>query len=150
MQLTQKETTLLKDLRDQEKLCVDKYTKYAAEARDPQLRQLFEAIAGTERTHYDMLNRIDAGQSPTVTPGNAPAPSFQATYSAAETPDKQADAYLCSDLLATEKHVAALYNTCVFEFTQNDLRKVLGKIQSDEQYHGEQLWKYMSVNGMYS
>ena len=36
MQLTQKETDLLKDLKSQEKLCVEKYTKYASQALDPQ------------------------------------------------------------------------------------------------------------------
>ena len=35
MQLTQKEVSLLKDMRNQEKLCIDKYSKYAAEAHDP-------------------------------------------------------------------------------------------------------------------
>ncbi len=65
MQLTQKaEVSLLKDMRNQEKLCIDKYSKYAAEAHDPQLRQLFDSIAGTERAHLDMLNQIEAGQSP--------------------------------------------------------------------------------------
>ena len=34
MQLTQKETDLLKDLKGQEKLCVEKYTKYASQALD--------------------------------------------------------------------------------------------------------------------
>ena len=33
MQLTQKEVSLLKDMRNQEKLCIDKYSKYAAEAK---------------------------------------------------------------------------------------------------------------------
>lgn len=150
MPLTQKETSLLKDLRDQEKLCVEKYTKYAAEARDPQLSQLFTNIAETERKHAQMLDQIGAGKSPQTEAACHPAPGFQAVYSAEQTPDKQADAYLCSDLLATEKHVSALYDTCVFEFTQNDMRQALSKIQTDEQYHGEQLWKYMSVNGMYS
>lgn len=150
MTLTQKETSLLKDLRNQEQLCVDKYSKYAAEAHDPQLRQLFEGIAGVERTHLNMLDQIGSGQAPMIRSESAATPSFQAFYPASQTPEKQADTYLCSDLLSTEKHVSALYNTCVFEFTQNDLRKVLNKIQTDEQYHGEQLWKYMSVNGMYS
>lgn len=150
MTLTQKETSLLKDLREQEKLCVDKYSKYAVEAHDPQLRQLFEGIAGVERTHLDMLNQIGAGQTPVIRSESAAVPSFQAFYPASQTPEKQTDAYLCSDLLSTEKHVSTLYNTCVFEFTQNNLRKVLNKIQTDEQYHGEQLWKYMSVNSMYS
>ena len=144
MQLTQKEVSLLKDMR------IDKYSKYAAEAHDPQLRQLFDSIAGTERAHLDMLNQIEAGQSPRTSTATDPAPAFQAFYPTSQTPEKQADSYLCADLLSTEKHVSALYNTCVFEFTQNDLRKVLNRIQTDEQYHGEQLWKYMSVNSMYS
>ncbi len=150
MQLTQKEVSLLKDMRNQEKLCIDKYSKYAAEAHDPQLRQLFDSIAGTERAHLDMLNQIEAGQSPRTSTATDPAPAFQAFYPTSQTPEKQADSYLCADLLSTEKHVSALYNTCVFEFTQNDLRKVLNRIQTDEQYHGEQLWKYMSINSMYS
>ena len=33
MQLSQKETDLLKDLEGQEKLCVDKYAKHAEEDR---------------------------------------------------------------------------------------------------------------------
>ena len=48
MQLTQKETSLLKDLKTQEKLCVDKYTQYSADARDPQLKTLFSDIAAVE------------------------------------------------------------------------------------------------------
>ena len=38
MQLTQKETDLLKDLKGQEKLCIEKYTKAADSAIDPQLK----------------------------------------------------------------------------------------------------------------
>ena len=38
MQPTQKEAGLLKDLKDQEQLCVDKYRRHAASANDPQLK----------------------------------------------------------------------------------------------------------------
>ena len=48
MQLTQKETELLKDLKGQEKLCADKYTQYSESAIDPQLKNLFSQIAGVE------------------------------------------------------------------------------------------------------
>ncbi len=44
MQLTQKETSLLKDLKTQEKLCAEKYEKYSAEALDPQLKTCFRAL----------------------------------------------------------------------------------------------------------
>ena len=101
MQLTQKEVSLLKDMRNQEKLCIDKYSKYAAEAHDPQLRQLFDSIAGTERAHLDMLNQIEAGQSPRTSTATDPAPAFQAFYPTSQTPEKQADSYLCADLLST-------------------------------------------------
>ena len=42
MQLTPKEASLLKDLKGQEQLCVDKYNRHAASANDPQLKNLFE------------------------------------------------------------------------------------------------------------
>ena len=45
MQLTPKEASLLKDLKGQEQLCVDKYNRHAASANDPQLKNLFEQIA---------------------------------------------------------------------------------------------------------
>lgn len=41
MQLTPKEASLLKDLKGQEQLCVDKYNRHAASANDPQLKNLF-------------------------------------------------------------------------------------------------------------
>ena len=150
MQLTQKEVSLLKDMRNQEKLCIDKYSKYAAEAHDPQLRQLFDSIAGTERAHLDMLNQIEAGQTPRPSPATDPAPAFQAFYPTSQTPEKQADSYLCADLLSTEKHVSALYNTCVFEFTDENARNLLNGIQKQEQGHGKAIYDYMSANGMYS
>ena len=150
MQLTQKEVSLLKDMRNQEKLCIDKYSKYAAEAHDPQLRQLFDSIAGTERAHLDMLNQIEAGQSPRTSTATDPAPAFQAFYPTSQTPEKQADSYLCADLLSTEQHVSALYNTCVFEFTDENARNLLNGIQKQEQGHGKAIYDYMSANGMYS
>lgn len=153
MQLTQKETSLLKDMKEQEKLCVEKYAKHAQAAHDPQLRSLFNDIVTTEKGHLEILNQIGDGQTPSIGSEGTKAtqtPTFQAFYPAGATPEKQQDAYLCADLLATEKHASALYNTCVFEFGQSNLRQVLNKIQTDEQFHGEQLWQYMKVNNMYA
>lgn len=149
--LTQKEISLLKDLKDQEKLCEQKYQKSADAARDPQLKQLFTDLAAVEHHHYDMLVQIDGGQVPTNT--RAPAVNgmpFQQTYGIGSEPTKDGDAYLCRDLLTAEKHASSLYNTCVFEFGQSELRQVLGGIQTDEQKHGEQIYKYMKANNMYS
>ncbi len=153
MQLTQKETSLLKDLKDQEKLCVEKYRKYAEIAHDSQLKTLFSHIADTEQGHYNTLAGIEAGNTPSMSGTPSPSgsgTSFTATYGIADTPEKKDDCYLCSDLLSTEKHAAGLYNTCVFEFAQPPLRQALNHIQTEEQSHGEQLYRYMSVNNMYS
>lgn len=149
MQLTQKETTLLKDLKGQEKLCAEKYEKYSQEARDPQLKDLFSRIAAIERGHLETLTAIENGTAPQPGSGSQPAPTFTATYQLAETEDKKNDCYLCTDALATEKHASGLYDTCVFEFTQNELRTVLNHIQSEEQNHGKMIYDYMSKNAMY-
>lgn len=150
MQLTQKETSLLKDLKGQETLCVDKYTKHASCAVDPQLKSLFSQIAQVEQQHLDTLTQIENGTAPQPSGGSQPQPSFSAVYGMAETPEKQADAYLCSDVLATEKHASHLYDTCVFEFKEETLRNTLNHIQKEEQNHGKMIYDYMSANAMYS
>ena len=150
MVLTQKESTLIKDLKGQEQLCIDKYKKHAECAHDPQLKALFNELSGVEQSHYQMLSDIESGRVPATGNGGGASSQFTATYTAVETPEKKADAYLCSDLLSTEKHVSALYNTCVFEFERPELRQVLGQIQRDEQVHGEKIYQYMKTNAMYS
>ena len=150
MVLTQKETTLIKDLKGQEQLCIDKYTKHAECANDPQLKQLFTRIADVEREHLNTLNQIEQGAAPAMGgAAKAQIPAFT-PYHTAETPEKQQDCYLCSDLLTTEKHASGLYNTCVFEFGQTQLRQALNHIQTEEQEHGDMIYKYMKANGMYS
>jgi len=152
MQLTQKEKDLLKDLKGQEKLCVEKYTKYASSALDPQLKELFTSIANIEQQHLNTISQLESGNVPSSSSSSSQSVStnFSSTYGMGDTPDKQADCYLCSDLLADEKHVSSLYNTCVFEFKDEQLRCVLNEIQSDEQHHGKLIYDYMSVNNMYS
>lgn len=149
MQLTQKETELLKDLKGQEKLCVDKYTKHSSCASDTQLKNLFSNIAQVEQEHLNTITQIESGTVPQTGGGSQTIPTFTACYTA-ETPQKQTDAYLCSDVLATEKHASHLYDTCIFEFKDENLRKVLNHIQKEEQNHGKMIYDYMSVNGMYS
>ena len=74
---------------------------------------------------------------------------FSGNYGMGDTPDKEADCYLCSDLLADEKHVSSLYNTCVFEFKDTSIRDTLNHIQKEEQEHGKLIYDYMSKNNMY-
>ena len=151
MVLTQKEATLIKDLKGQEQLCIDKYTKHAECAHDPQLKQLFNRIAEVERGHLNTLTQMENGTIPsTSSGGQSSMPTFTPYHSQTETAEKKQDCYLCTDLLTTEKHASSLYNTCVFEFGQTDLRKVLNHIQTEEQGHGEMIYKYMQANSMYS
>lgn len=151
MQLTQKEKELLKDLKGQEKLCVEKYRKHAECAFDGQLKKLFEDIASVEQQHLDTIVRIEEGETPTTGGGGSNSqPSFTDTYGAEKTQEKLDDSYLCSDLLATEKHASHLYDTCIFEFGDPALRNVLNHIQKEEQQHGEMLYGYMKANGMYA
>lgn len=150
MQLTQKETELLKDLKNQEKLCAEKYEKYSGEAADPQLKNLFSQIAGVERGHLNTLTQIENGSAPPAGgSGGTAQPTFTAAYSIADTEDKKHDCFLCSDLLTMEKHASHLYDTCVFEFTQQELRNTLNTIQKEEQNHGKMIYDYMSKNSMY-
>lgn len=152
MQLTQKETTLLSDMKSHEKLCVEKYTKYASSALDPQLKELFTSISNVEQQHLNTLCQIENGSVPQSNSQSAQTvkSSFTQNYGMGDTPDKQADCYLCSDLLADEKHVSGLYNTCIFEFKEQTVRDTLNHIQKEEQEHGKAIYDYMSVNNMYS
>ena len=148
MQLTPKETSLLKDMQDQEKLCVDKYTKHAGCAKDPQLKDLFTQIAGSEQKHYDALEKMKSGT--VAAPfASGSQQTFIARYNMTDNADKQNDCYLCTDLLSSEKHASALYDTCIFEFKDENARTLLNSIQKAEQGHGKALYDYMSVNGMY-
>ena len=152
MQLTQKETALLTDLKGQEKLCVEKYTKYASYALDPQLKELFTSIANVEQQHLNSVSAIEQGTTPQSESGSGQGinSTFTSHYGMGDTPDKQSDCYLCSDLLADEKHVSSLYNTCIFEFKDTNIRDTLNHIQKEEQQHGKAIYDYMSANNMYS
>ena len=147
--LTQKETELLKDLRAQEQLCIDKYTKHSAEAKDPQLKNLFTEIAQIERKHLQTIDEIAAGQTPATGGAGQSAPKFQPQSHPMTPGDKQADTYLCADVLASEKHASGLYDTSIFEFSDVALRNVLNHIQKEEQEHGQMISAYMQANQMY-
>jgi len=151
MQLTQKETSLLKDLKGQEQLCIDKYSKHSQCAVDPQLKGLFTMIAQHEQEHLDTLTQLEQGNVPFVDNSKKePLPTFSSTYGTVENEDKKNDCYLCKDLLSTEKHASSLYNTSVFEFKDEGMRDVLGHIQSEEQTHGKMIYDYMKANSMYN
>ena len=139
MTLTKKEQGLLKDLQNEEKLCVEKYRKAAEKA---------------EQSHYDTVTGMLAGTLPAQqgqqSKGQASRQKAEKDLkSTASRAEKQRDAYLLSDLLGTEKYVSGVYNTAVFEFSDAKARQVLAAIQQQEQEHGKQLSDYMQANNMY-
>ena len=150
MQLNQKESSLIKELKGQENLCIERYSKAAACAVDGQLKGLFTSLSDTERTHLDTLTQIENGTVPVMPAGPEPAPpAFTSVYGVSDTPDKRNDCYLCTDSLSGEKHVSALYDTCIFEFRDAGVRSALNHIQKEEQQHGKSIYDYMSANNMY-
>jgi spore coat protein CotF len=149
--LSTKENGLLKDLKGQEQLCIDKYTRYASEAKSTELKALFESMAKTEEEHLRTINEIMSGGTPTMpqTIGNSNNYNTSA-YSYSSEEDRKQDAFLCTDMLATEKHASSLYDVSVFEFVSPENRRTLNHIQAEEQQHGEQLYSYMKSNNMYN
>ncbi len=151
MTLTQKENSLLCDLKSQEQLCIQKYGKYEKDAHDPCLKALFANIKKTEESHLSTINRILSGEEvKTSAAPTAVEEKLNCPLSSCGECEKQADAYLCKDALAMEKHVSSVYDTSIFEFNSPVLRDTLNHIQKEEQNHGEQLYMYMSKNNMYS
>ena len=147
MTLTQKEMSLLKDLRSQEQLCVEKYSRYASQACSGTLKNLFNQIGRIESGHIQTLDLIAAGTVPQM--GGGETVSVPGTPDDCPPQNKKQDAFLCADALAMEKHVSGTYDTCIFEFSDPGVRNVLNHIQKEEQQHGQCIWQYMSVNGMY-
>ena len=152
MTLTQKETGLLNDLRSSEQLCIEKYSKYSSMANDPALKTIFSDLSRAEQQHLTTINKILSGEevSMSLETPSATAAKTSPSPSPCTADEKSDDAYLCRDALSMEKHVSAVYDTSVFEFTSPVLRDTLAHIQKEEQNHGETLYDYMQTNGMYS
>ena len=145
MTFTQKESTLLKDLKAQEQLCVQKYGSYANEACDSNLKNLFNSIQQVEQGHLNSLNQLIGGQMPQTGQSGGQKPTWNGQCSTSCSVDqRRRDYYLVSDALATEKHASSLYDTCIFEFNDTNVRDLLNHIQKEEQQHGEQLNGYKS------
>lgn len=157
---SQKETTLLQDLKKAEQLCIEKYSKYSEEASATALQNLFSQIAQKEQQHLQTITQIMDGSVPAMSQGQQSGGGqgqqqkmTSATASedyAKDSAGYKNDSYLCSDTLAMEKHISAEYNTCIFEFKDTAVRDALNHIQKEEQQHGEMIYNYMASNGMYS
>ena len=66
MTLTPKENTLLADLKSQEQICIEKYTKYSEMANDTELKNLFNNLKSNEQKHLDTINQILSGTEVTM------------------------------------------------------------------------------------
>jgi spore coat protein CotF len=163
-QLSKKESMLLEDLKKEEELCVLKYQNYAQQAKDPQLSQLFNKLAGEEQKHYNTVDQLiksggqSGGQQGSQSGqgggqggqgGGQVISSAQINLNKTGQSSSNPDKYLAQDMLSTEKYVSSAYDTGVFESSKPNIRQALQHIQQDEQNHGEQIFQYMSSHGMY-
>ncbi len=151
MVLKEKERTVIEDLQTQEKSCIEKYSKYAQQAKDPELKKLFETLSSKEQEHYNSLQQVLDGTVPEVDCNDSdganynPTPTYDAMNN---SEDKKSDCFLATDCIGTEKLVSTEYNSDVFVFGNSKIRKLLADIQIEEQNHAEMLWKYKTANGM--
>ncbi|MGI6096524.1 MAG: spore coat protein [Dethiobacteria bacterium] len=160
IQLTQKERTLLQDQKKHEEICIQKYKNYANQAKDPELKQLFNSYAKQEQQHYDTLNQILSGQVPNMQQQGQQQGQQQVGQQQNYQPLQQqpmggamadqSDADLCTDMLMTEKYVSSTYDTAIFESVNSDIRQALNHIQKEEQQHGEGIFNYMQKKGLYN
>jgi len=167
MNLSQKETSLLKDQLSHEKVCIEKYRNYAEATTDQQLKQLFQNLAQQEQQHYNTINQILSGQVPSMNQsqtgqsqqqmsmqnqqGGGQTQSYAGSMSAGmQNAAGTNNASLCNDMLMTEKYVSGAYNTAIFEFADSNVRQALNHIQKEEQQHGEAIFNYMQSKGMYN
>lgn len=170
LQLSQKEKMLLQDQQTHEEICIQKYTSYAQQASDPQLKQMFNTYAQQEQTHYDTLTQILQGQVPSMQQGQGQQGAQQQGGQQMSgllqgsqqqggqqmgmsnfnlTQSGKDDEALCNDMLMTEKYVSGAYDTAIFEFQDNQVRQALNHIQKEEQGHGEGIFNYMKEKGWY-
>ncbi len=151
MVLKEKERTVIQDLQTQEQSCIQKYEKYAEQAKDPELKSLFEKLKQEEQKHYDSLEQVLNGTVPTCDCNDSQGKNYEpkVTYGMLDSSeDKKCDEFLATDCIGTEKLVSGEYNTDVFAFADSALRKLLADIQIEEQNHAEMLYKYKTANGM--
>jgi spore coat protein CotF len=152
LNITQKERMLLEDQKKHEQVCIQKYQSYAAQAQNPQLQQLFQTHSSDEQQHLNTINQLLSGQIPNQSQQNSAQQQMnpQQQINQQQGQGNQVDAYLCNDLLSTEKYVSSTYDTTIFQFTNPQARQVLNHIQKEEQKHGEDILLYMLNHGMYN
>ena len=149
MKLNQKENQLVTELKNQELLCIQKYEFYTKQAKDPELKKLFQKLLKQEQMHFDMLQSLIDGEIPKISNRKPLSKNFepQQTHKGSKE-EVEFDKFLCTDLITTEKYVATDYNNDLFYFVSPEVRNVLNAIMTDEQNHAEMIWKYKQANKM--
>lgn len=152
--LSQKERLLLEDQKSHEEACIVKYTNYANQATDSQLKAIFNASLQSERTHLDSINQLLSGNIPQMNQqgnqqNNNQANTQSTNQNMTSGVHNLSDYDMCTDILMTEKYVSGAYDTAIFEFRDTNVRDVLNHIQKEEQKHGESVFQYMESKGMY-
>lgn len=156
------ERSLLEKQKIQEKMCVEKYTNYANQTDDPELKKMFQEHANQEQQHYDTINQLLSGKLPNMnsnqgnqnsSQNNQPQINQQSVESTGinsnvlgTTGNKNYN--FCKDLLMTEKYVSGTYDNDIFQFKDTNVRNILNHIQKEEQKHGEQLSNYIEEKGI--
>ncbi|MEG0879039.1 MAG: spore coat protein, partial [Oscillospiraceae bacterium] len=119
--LSQKEKMLLEDQKKHEQICIEKYTNYANQAKDPELKQVFNGQK--ETTHLNSINQLLNGTIPQMNQqqntGNQPTTPNNNNNNNNNTQTSEVnltDTDMCTDLLMTEKYVSGAYDTTIFEF----------------------------------
>ena len=155
--LTQKERMLLEDQKTHEQICIEKYSKYACEAQDPQLKQILKENEQAERTHLATINQLLNGTIPQMNQqqgqqnqGMQQVQGANIQQNQTSPQGKLSDKDICTDLLMTEKYVSGTYDVAIFEFANPQVRDVLNHIQKEEQQHGEKIFNYMQSKGLYN
>ena len=104
MILSEKETTVIKDLQTQEQCCVEKYERYSKLAKDQVLIDLFTDLHGKEQKHLESLTQVLSGKVPSCDCNDSDGKDYNpaATYSMAPSEDKKTDCFLATDCIGTE------------------------------------------------
>ena len=96
MILTEKEEMVIRDLQTQEQTCMEKYKRYAQEAKDPVLKELFQQLEKDEQEHFQSLGKVLAGEVPCCDCNDSQGQNYkpQATYTGtASAEDKKSDCF---------------------------------------------------------
>lgn len=151
MELKEKEIKTLENLQPLQQSIIEKYGKCATEAKDEQLKSLFQDLLQKVTKHQQTLDQALNGTVEDCDCNDASGKEYcpTATYTdGTESEEKKEDCFLVSDCIGTEKLVSSEYNASVFQFDCSQLRKLIADMMIESQNHAMMLYKYKIVNGM--